>query len=179
MDKKWGIVELLGYARHDWLNKIQLIKGNLELDKGDYVKEIIETIISEAKNEAKLSNLQMPKLTELFITSKWRDFSFILNYEVLQVTKGSLNVDDLMYSWMESFFGVLQAALDSYEQNDLRVVIYESENHLRFTFDLEGKIIDMDAIDSFLKVVPSLATVTMASFTNEELVFDISWNCHS
>ena len=35
MRKEWDTIEVLKHARHDWLNKLQLIKGNLSLIKID------------------------------------------------------------------------------------------------------------------------------------------------
>lgn len=47
MDKNWTTIETLRQTRHDWLNKIQIIKGNLELNRIDRVKGIIDEIIVE------------------------------------------------------------------------------------------------------------------------------------
>lgn len=33
------LIHLLGHSRHDWMNKLQLIKGNLSLQKYDRVFE--------------------------------------------------------------------------------------------------------------------------------------------
>lgn len=177
MDKKWGILELISYSRHDWLNKVQLIKGNLELDKMDYVKEIIDNMIREAKNEAELSNLQMPKMAELLITSKWRDFVFSLEYEVLHIVKGCQKVDESMYNWTVAFINYLNISLDSLVQNEMKIIIFESESSIRFTFDLQGKIKNRDVIDTFFKEkCPSLSSMSIISFTDEELVFDIEWD---
>jgi len=49
MEKNWTTVELLRHARHDWLNKIQLIKGNMSIGKMDRVEAIIEEIIMDAQ----------------------------------------------------------------------------------------------------------------------------------
>lgn len=48
MKKEWDVVEVLKYARHDWLNKIQLIKGNLALNRVDRANDIINTIVNES-----------------------------------------------------------------------------------------------------------------------------------
>ena len=59
MEKEWDVVEVLRYARHDWLNKLQLIKGNLALNRLDRANEIIEEIVNESKHESKLTNINM------------------------------------------------------------------------------------------------------------------------
>ncbi|WP_082892657.1 Spo0B domain-containing protein [Rossellomorea aquimaris] len=35
MRENWGVVEALRHARHDWMNDLQLIKGNLDLNRLD------------------------------------------------------------------------------------------------------------------------------------------------
>lgn len=33
--ERWSIVDALSHSRHDWMNKLQLIKGHLSLKKYD------------------------------------------------------------------------------------------------------------------------------------------------
>ncbi|WP_042345613.1 Spo0B C-terminal domain-containing protein [Bacillus massiliigorillae] len=175
MDKQWGIIELLNYSRHDWLNKMQLIKGNIELNNLDYVKAIINNVIVEAKNEAQLANMQMPKTAECLMTCNWRDFVFSLEYEVLQVNNSCHKPDQVVSKWISAFMDTLNVTLDPFGENELKIVIDESVNSLRFTFDLVGKIKDNRILDVFLKECPSLATMCVNSFTDEELVFVVEW----
>lgn len=175
MDKQWGIIELLNYSRHDWLNKVQLIKGNIELNNLDYVKEIIDNIIVEAKNEAQLANMQMPKLAELLMTGNWRDFIFSVEYEVLHVSNVCHKLDEVASNWTSAFMNILNVTLDPLGENELKIDIYESKNSLRFTFDLVGKITNKRILDLYLKECPSLATMSLNSFTDEELVFVMEW----
>ena len=177
MNKKWGILELLRYSRHDWLNKIQLIKGNLELGKTNEVKQIIDQMVNEAKNEAELSNLNMPKMAELLITGNWLSFPFALEYEILNVSKGCHFIDEYVYNWTVKFFKKLIPLLDPYEQNELKITIYGSDSHIRFTYDLQGKIKEEKEMALFLQNSPSLAVFSILSFTEEELVFDIECPC--
>lgn len=67
MEKDWDTVELLRHSRHDWLNKIQLIKGNLTLGKIDRIKEIIDEIVYHTEQESKLSNLPISLFSIIFI----------------------------------------------------------------------------------------------------------------
>ncbi|MGM2794016.1 Spo0B domain-containing protein, partial [Bacillus cereus group sp. BC91] len=65
------LIYLLSRSRHDWMNKLQLIKGNLTLEKYDRVFEIIEEMVIEAQHESKLSNLKIPQLAYYFLTFNW------------------------------------------------------------------------------------------------------------
>ncbi|WP_312471145.1 Spo0B domain-containing protein, partial [Neobacillus sp.] len=46
MGKEWDIVEVLRHSRHDWLNRLQLIKGNLDLNRIDRAKAVIDEIVN-------------------------------------------------------------------------------------------------------------------------------------
>lgn len=178
MEKKWDIIEILKYCRHDWLNKVQLIKGNLELGKVDEVKGIIDAFIMESKNEAQLSNLNMPKLAELFITLNWRGLPFAFEYEILEAKKGCTKVDQEMYDWTISFIDCLSQSLDPVAPNELKIVIYDKGESIRFTFDLKGKILSEETISRYLSESPaSSAALCINEYTTEELVFDIEWKC--
>lgn len=177
MEKKWDIIEILKYCRHDWLNKVQLIKGNLELGKVDEVKGIIEAFIMESKNEAQLSNLHMPKMAELLITLNWRGLPFAFEYEILEVKKGCPMVDEKMYNWTLSFIDCLNQSLDPLVSNELKVILYDKGESIRFTFDLRGRLLTKDLIAPFLGECPASAALCINECTTEELVFDIEWKC--
>ena len=177
MDKKWDIIEILKYCRHDWLNKVQLIKGNLELGKVEELKSIIDTFIMESKNEAQLSNLNMPKLAELLITLNWRGLPFAFEYEILEAKRGCAKVDQRMYDWTISFIDCLSQSLDPITPNELKIVVDEKGESIRFTFDLKGKILLKEPIALFLSKCPAAATLCINEYTTEELVFDIEWKC--
>ncbi|MFE4096375.1 Spo0B domain-containing protein [Priestia sp. YIM B13484] len=83
MEKEWDVVEVLRYARHDWLNKLQLIKGNLALNRLDRANEIIEEIVNESKHESKLTNINMRLFAGFVMTYHWNNHAVRLDVEVL------------------------------------------------------------------------------------------------
>ena len=83
MEKEWDIVEVLRHSRHDWLNKLQLIKGNLDLNRIDRAKAIIDEIVIEVQHESKLSNLHIPLFASLLFKvelGKYISFSLNMRY---------------------------------------------------------------------------------------------------
>ena len=74
----FGILDMIG------LNKLQLIKGNLDLNRIDRAKAYIDEIVIEAQHESKLSNLNLPLFASLLLRSNWEKHSFELEYEVLK-----------------------------------------------------------------------------------------------
>lgn len=153
MEKEWTTVEILRHSRHDWLNKIQLIKGNLELSKPDRVKAIIDDIIIVAQHEAKISSIDMPKFSELLLTANWTYSVFQSEFEVIDLVQGTSVLDQMMYDWTKNFFQILEEQLDTYCENRLSINIDKnvSTDLIRFSFDIQGKIKDVSSIVEFLQ----------------------------
>lgn len=174
MRKDWSTVDVLRHARHDWLNKLQLIKGNLDLNKPERVKHIIEEIVIEAQQEAKLSNLKIPQFASLLLTSNWEAHSFQLEFEVFQETD-CLHLDDqLLTDWTCSFFDCLHTTLDNFGDNLLSVSIEMQKNGIRFFFEFSGIIKDKEKLQKFLEVNHSNEPmVNVMEFSQQELVLDV------
>lgn len=151
MDKNWTTFEVLRQARHDWLNKIQIIKGNLDLNKIESVKGYIEEIILESQQDARLSNLKLPKFGELLMTANWNNWRFECEYEVIEVFEGFSNLDTLMYEWTKRYFHMLEKQLDPFSENILTVSLCKSEGiDMSCSFHLQGKLKDLESLKSFL-----------------------------
>lgn len=153
MRNDWTTVEVLRHARHDWLNKIQLIKGNLALNKVDRVKEIIDEIVIEAQQETKLSNLNIPQFASMLLTYNWNHHSIHLEYEILEETKHQkyyIN-DDQLTKWTIAFLENLQTSVKEFAENHLSITIDPRDTGIRFFFDFRGIIIEQEQITSFLQ----------------------------
>lgn len=175
MRKDWSTVEVLAHARHDWLNKIQLIKGNLDLNKTERVKQIIEEIVIEAQQEAKLSNLKIPRFASLILTANWEAHPFQLEYEVVHETEVILCMDDgLLTDWTSSFFECLHTAVDAFHENNLAVSVETQKNGIRFFFDFSGIIKDKEKLQQFLDFNHNKQlTIKVLEFSQQELALDV------
>ncbi|QCJ43610.1 sporulation protein [Bacillus sp. S3] len=171
MGKEWDIVEVLRHSRHDWLNKLQLIKGNLDLNRIDRAKAVIDEIVIETQHETKLSNLQMPLLAALLLKSNWENPSFKLEYEVLHDSE-SIKVDDAgMTNWTNSFFLCLNQSIEQFQENHLSITIEPQSNGVRFFFDFSGIIIKRELIEQFL--TDPTVNVVVKEFTENELALEV------
>ncbi|MBY0123944.1 sporulation initiation phosphotransferase B [Bacillus sp. S/N-304-OC-R1] len=172
MKTDWDVIEVLRYARHDWLNKIQLIKGNLALNKIDRAKDIINEIVAEAQAEAKLSNLNIPQFASLLLTYNWENHSFQIEYDVLDGTiNGDLN-DDWLTNWTCTFFACLNSAIKPFYENYLSVTIEPQIDGTRFFFDFRGIITNKEKLEEFLEKTPSSPEIVVQSWTEQELSLD-------
>lgn len=154
MEKEWNVIEVLRHARHDWLNKMQLIKGNLALNKVDRAKEILDEIVLDAQQEAKLSNLNIPQFAALLLTFNWENHFFQLEYEVLEMEQDTRVIrldDEALRNWTASFFSCLNSSVKPYHDNHLTVSIQPQEQAVRFFFDFSGIIMNKQKLMQFLR----------------------------
>lgn len=173
MEKQWDIIEVLRHSRHDWMNRLQLIKGNIELNRIDRAKTVIDEIIIEAQNETKLSNLPMPGFVSLLLKTNWENPSFKLEYEVL-IEKGAVRVDDnLLTNWTSRFFSCLHNAIDVFQDNRLLITIEPRSNGLRFFFDFSGIIMYSERIETFLAEQRSTLDARIKEFSESELELEV------
>jgi stage 0 sporulation protein B (sporulation initiation phosphotransferase) len=154
MKKEWDTIEVLRHARHDWMNKLQLIKGNLALNKVDRAKDIIEEIIMEARQDAKLSNLHLPQFASKLLTCNWENHFFQLEYEVMDSQIFHRLNDQQLARWTEQLFETLDSSIERYQENHLSVTIDPQEKGIGFFFDFSGIINDKNRIEIFLAQQP-------------------------
>jgi stage 0 sporulation protein B (sporulation initiation phosphotransferase) len=173
MEKEWDIVEVLRHSRHDWLNRLQLIKGNLDLNRIDRAKAVIDEIIIETQHESKLSNLKMPLFASLLLKSNWENPSFKLEYEVLQDTESFPINEDLITNWTCHLFKYLNEAIEVFQENHLSITIDQQSKGIRFFFDFSGIIIKSEVIEEFLTEPPILLDIVVKDFSESELALEI------
>ncbi|MFX3624553.1 MAG: Spo0B C-terminal domain-containing protein [Ectobacillus sp.] len=149
MDKKWTIVDALRHSRHDWLNRLQLIKAHLSLGGVERVQELMEEFVGEAHQESRLMNLKMPLFTELLLTYSWEHPPCTLEYEVLGEIHTLTELDEVLTKWTSHFMSLLHREADLYGENHLCITI-ACEEDVRFFFDFRGKLMNTDKIEHWL-----------------------------
>jgi stage 0 sporulation protein B (sporulation initiation phosphotransferase) len=174
MEKEWDIVEVLRHSRHDWLNRLQLIKGNLDLNRVDRVKSIIDEIIIEAQQESKLSNLHMSMFASLLLRSNWENNKFQLEYEILEITEPPFINEWFITTWTKSFFTCLNTAIDEFHENHLSITIDPQVDGTRFFFDFSGIIKKKERIEQFLdKANNQESAILVKEFSEHELALEM------
>ena len=173
MEKEWDIVEVLRHSRHDWLNRLQLIKGNLDLNRIDRAKAVIDEIIIEAQHESKLTNLKMPLFASLLLKSNWENPSFKLEYEVLQDPEAYQINEEQMTNWTCLLFQYLNDAIEAFQENHLSITIDPQSKGIRFFFDFSGIIIKSKVIEEFLTEPNHYLDIVVKDFSESELALEI------
>jgi stage 0 sporulation protein B (sporulation initiation phosphotransferase) len=173
MEKEWDIVEVLRHSRHDWLNRLQLIKGNLDLNRIDRAKAVIDEIIIETQHESKLTNLKMPLFASLLLKANWENPSFKLEYEVLQDSESFQINEEQITKWICLFFECLNEAIEAFQENHLSISIDPQSEGVRFFFDFSGIIIKSELIEAFLADPKILLDVVVKEFSESELAVEV------
>lgn len=150
--REWNPVEVLRQSRHDWLNKLQLIKGYMALGNREKVEEVINEIIQEAEQETKLSNLPMSKFVSMILTYNWEGHPLHLHYEVKGKHNWFLNgFDDTEVSrWFDELLNVMNEQVLLDEENDLFIKVDLEEDVPRFFVEFYGILANTEAVEMFL-----------------------------
>ncbi|WP_181832964.1 Spo0B C-terminal domain-containing protein [Bacillus taeanensis] len=153
MSEKWDTIDLLRHARHDWLNRLQLIKGNIALDHIDRANMIIDEIVIQARQEAKLSNLGMPTLVEKLLTFNWHNHHYRLEFEVIGDELNLSSFEEGLTLGIKSLFSALDSSVDELFENHLLFTFQLLDEEIRLIIDFNGKITNIESIKSWVKEV--------------------------
>ncbi|WP_096224792.1 sporulation initiation phosphotransferase B [Geobacillus sp. FJAT-46040] len=168
MEKRWTVVEVMRHARHDWLNKIQLIKGHLALNKIERVQEIIEDMIGEMHQETRLTNLKAERFAELIMTYNWEPRPLVLEYEIMDGKADWSQYDEQLAEWCRKFFRLLEAQSDERTENHLCLSIELSDRRAALFLDYRGTFRDGETIRAWLECCEPSPPLRLASFAAGE-----------
>lgn len=145
MENDFNVLHALRQYRHDWLNKIQLIKGYIDLGRMEKVQQLIEEVIQEAKNESDLTNLNMKRVATKLLTFNWENHPYVLTYEVIRSDKpyNWQEKESLINELLEEHFTCLDHFALRGEENELYLVFKEIPN-IELEIDFHGQVINKE-----------------------------------
>ncbi|KIL44545.1 Spo0B domain-containing protein [Jeotgalibacillus soli] len=141
MKEKIGALDLLQHSRHDWMNRLQIIKGNLELANVERAREVIEEIVIEMRQEAQLSALGVPHLSEWLLTYNWvRRARLMVKFEVLTDGRLPIEMDPTLYEWLKGVVDKLEQSVCDGVDNELYFImeIDQEQSAFHVTIEYEG-----------------------------------------
>ena len=165
------ISEVLRFANHDFLNHLHLIQMNLDLDRIEEAKAIIENISEHCKMLSNVNKLQLPLTVEWLQTFAWRfpAIQVVLRSHVDAAANSELDVDIVQY--LENTIIHVYDHLDPYTEQQLHMAIETNVDELIITFHLQGKW----QAPQFNKKVNHLTIQTIEE-TNESWKFVLNAN---
>lgn len=94
MSKSSSVLDALRHSRHDWLNRLQLIKIHLSMGDTHRIDGLIREFVAEANHESNLMNLKMPQFSEFILTYNWCSNPCKLLFEVFGGNKDISHLDE-------------------------------------------------------------------------------------
>ncbi|MEI5905686.1 Spo0B C-terminal domain-containing protein [Bacillus spongiae] len=175
MIQNWTVEEALRHARHDFMNQLQLIKGNLDLNRVDQAKLIIDGIVMEAQRESMLSKLKSPNFVEWLLTYNWTKNVIHLEYDIIAVEENHRLKEDVLVEWLGTFLKQLENQVELMTENNLCLKINITSEESRFILDFQGIIKDEINISKWLKrgLLSEEMEVTLQSLSNKEIVLEL------
>ncbi|SFL64098.1 Spo0B C-terminal domain-containing protein [Salibacterium qingdaonense] len=165
-------LDILRHARHDWMNIIQIIKGNLSLNRTDRVEEILNETIRRSEHASRLTRLEVPK-TALFVLSfNWEPHRFSLDVEVTGEPRDCSRLDECWHEILSSFARELDAAASPGKDNHLLITIH-SEQEPYVEFDFQGSLENRSALRNWIAVYSDTGRcrIDHVIWNEKELVF--------
>jgi len=138
-EKPFSVNDALRFARHDFLNQMQLIKMNIDLARLDDAREVIDHYTASCKSFYDLSKLQLTETSEWLQTANWRfsAFQVIIDTQITTSCKPELDVP--IRDSLEFFAKNLHNRLSPYQEHELRVWIISTEEMFKITVEAVGK----------------------------------------
>ncbi|CAG9619487.1 Spo0B C-terminal domain-containing protein [Sutcliffiella rhizosphaerae] len=172
--RKRKTLDVLRHSRHDWLNRLQLIKANLSLGRLERVSNLIDEIVLESNHESNLTNLHAPLFAEYLITYHWEPRLFSFEYEVIGNPVDMSKLDDILYRWISSLFTGLEKVVNRTGDNHLFLSLHIEKTEVRFFFDINGILEDTGFLKHWLKNQPNEFYVNEKEISIEESNFTVS-----
>lgn len=151
MSKNSTVLDALRHSRHDWLNRLQLIKIHLSMGDMNRIDGLIREFVAEANHESHLMNLNMPQFSEFILTYNWCSNPCKLSFEVLGENKDVSYLDEKLIYWTKELFFILNNSIDVCMENHICITIQILEKN-SFFFDYSGRIQNLNAIQQYLEM---------------------------
>lgn len=131
--------EILRAVNHDFINQLQLIKMNLDLNRIEDAKKHIENYCNQYRVYSNLNKLNWPKTVEWVQTFRYRfpSIEFLLKSNVTMTPK--VKKDGETVEYLEETIQHVYAHLDPYTEQQLLMEVKANEEMVNIIFDLQGK----------------------------------------
>ena len=150
------VTEALRYANHDFLNDLQLIQMNLDLERVDDARKIIQQITAECRTNANLSRLKMPLLHEWLLTVKWRFNALQCNISSNVDASEAIHLDAEIVQYLENTMIHIYDKLDPYFEQHIHIHIESTKETFKITVHFNGRF----EIEPFHETIQQLKVQT-------------------
>lgn len=135
--KQLSVAETLKFARHDFLNELQLILMYIDLGNMQEAKNTIFNATVRMRQTASLEKLGLPNTAIWLSTFSWRfpSFETTMNCDVQHAVGQD---DELLVNYLEEVFQEAAKRLDRSAAYELRIDVHSSKTDWFIEFSLNG-----------------------------------------
>ncbi|MEK4627867.1 MAG: Spo0B domain-containing protein [Solibacillus sp.] len=133
------VSEALRYANHDFLNHLHLIQMNLDLQRVDDAKKVIEQLSEHCKMLSNVNQLKLPQTVEWLQTVNWRYPALQMQMTSDVLASVNAKYDGAIVQYLENTIIHVYDVLDPYEEQQLQLDIEANGKDCQITFHLKGK----------------------------------------
>ncbi|MDF2945549.1 MAG: hypothetical protein K0S51_228 [Bacillales bacterium] len=170
MDK----LDIIRLIRHDWLNRLQVIQGNIILGKYDTVNEYIKEVIHKERNSSILATTEMPKVTFLLLSHNWKSSPIILDFEVTGDVFVIKSIDDILETTLTKLIKTLENHAVSTSNHFLNVEFGYNNESLTIYIDYNGEQENLDEFNEWLKCLDKVGLCKQnLNADNKQISFEI------
>ncbi|MBO1910752.1 Spo0B domain-containing protein [Sporosarcina sp. 6E9] len=138
--KELSQTELLAFARHDFLNDLQIILMHLDLGNPSEARNTILKTTKAMGQRAVLSGFGLPKVQQWLLTFDWVYTAFRSTLSCA-IKKASRSVsDDTIVAYLEAIFTEVEDELDPLSDYDVHFDIFADENEWSMTITIKGEL---------------------------------------
>ncbi|MBE1554584.1 Spo0B domain-containing protein [Sporosarcina limicola] len=161
---KLSVTEALKYARHDFLNELQLILSYIDLGKIPNAKEKIMESTENMRQIAMLERLGLPALESWLATFGWMYNSFSAKM-TCEITSGIRQTDDgEVVSYLNRVFKDAVKAVEPTLEYEANLTVTASSTSWSITIIIKGALNNKQP-----------APETTGSFTVDETILNNQW----
>ncbi|ARK29193.1 Spo0B C-terminal domain-containing protein [Halalkalibacter krulwichiae] len=173
MKNQLDVIQALRQSRHDWLNIMQLIKGNLALKRYDRIEEIIEQVTQQSICESKISEIQASSVAYFLLTYNWFSNKMKLEIDVAGEVFSLEKEEVRLLRLCEEITEKLTNDCTIENENNLLITFLFTDYDCEVTFDFQGTLTKKEDWHSFLKQWES--TVKLVELNERECVLTASF----
>lgn len=169
MGKSLTIQDVLRFSNHDLLNHLHLIQMNLDLNRVDEAKEVIQSIVKSCHSFSSINKYGLTKTAIWIQTFKWRYPALELTYHCNVTTPICMEWDELIEQYLEKTIIHIYESLNPFVEQSVTIHIETKEDGLMLLFDCKGQW-DVEEMEE----LPTGFKVKLLEWTNQSWRFEIS-----
>lgn len=139
-DQLLTISETLKYARHDFMNQLQLIRMNLDLGRLDEAKKVIENYSDDARKLFELTKIELPKTSDWLQTVSWRYPALPTKIQCTNANPIHEKFDVAIVELLEKVFFKVNERIDPFHDYKIEIEIDSTVDDFNFGIKLTGEL---------------------------------------